>query len=155
MTLVFKLSADSPIETGASDLLGRASFAASCAEAIANWQDDASLVIAIWGDWGSGKSSLKNLIVEKLDDLNEDRRPVIVRFNPWQVVDSDQLLNAFFGEVGKVLSRPIGKENKKSAEVRSAKWKAYSSVLSIAGSIAKSGALLATCLEYRWEIPGS
>jgi predicted KAP-like P-loop ATPase len=84
MTPVFKLSADAPIETGASDLLGRAGFAMSCAEAIANWQDDASLVVAIWGDWGSGKSSLKNLIVEKLRDLEEDRRPTIVQFNPWQ-----------------------------------------------------------------------
>jgi predicted KAP-like P-loop ATPase len=111
---IFRLSADAPINSGASDLLGRAGFAASCAEAITNWQDDASLVIAIWGDWGSGKSSLKNLIVENLGGLDQDRRPAIVEFNPWQVIDSDQLLNAFFAEIGKVLERPIGKEDKES-----------------------------------------
>jgi len=143
MSQVFKLSADAPIETQASDLLGRAGFAASCAEAIANWQDGASLVIAIWGDWGSGKSSLKNLIVENLGGREEYRRPAIVQFNPWQVINADQLLSAFFGEIGKVLERPIGKENMKAAEIRGATWKAYSSALSIGGSIAKSGSLLA------------
>ena len=85
MVPVFKLSADAPISTGTADLLGRTAFAASCAAAIVNWQDDASLVIAIWGDWGSGKSSLKNLIVENLSGLDEDRRPAMVEFNPWQV----------------------------------------------------------------------
>lgn len=143
MTPIFKLSADAPIETGSSDLLGRASFASSCAEAIANWQDEASLVIAIWGDWGSGKSSLKNLIVEALAAMDDDRRPAIVQFNPWQVVNPDQLLSAFFDEIGKVIEQPAGKEDKKAAEARGAKWKAYSSVLNIGGSIVKSSALLA------------
>ena len=146
MPPILKLSADAPITSGASDLLGRTGFAVSCAEAIANWQDDASLVIAIWGDWGSGKSSLKNLIVETLAGLEEDRRPAIVEFNPWQVIDPDQLLNAFCAEVGKVLGRPIGSEDKKEAEVRGAKWKAYSTVLSLGGSIAKSGAFVASLL---------
>jgi type II secretory pathway predicted ATPase ExeA len=146
MALPFKFSADAPINSSTSDLLGRTGFAASCAEAIANWQDDASLVIAIWGDWGAGKSSLKNLIIENLVGLDEDRRPAIVEFNPWQVIDSDQLLSAFFAEIGKVLERPIGKEEKKAAEVRGARWKAYSTVLSLGGSIAKSGAVLASLL---------
>jgi hypothetical protein len=144
MLPAFKLSADAPINSGASDLLGRTGFAASCADAIANWQDDASLVIALWGDWGSGKSSLKNLIVENLAGVDEDRRPAIVEFNPWQVIEPAQLLNAFFAEIGKVLERPIGREDKKAAEIRGAKWKAYSTVLGIGGSIAKSGAFLAS-----------
>jgi hypothetical protein len=146
MPPIFKLSADAPIHSQASDLLGRTGFAASCAEAIANWQDDASLVIAIWGDWGSGKSSLKNLIIENLDGLGDDRRPAIVEFNPWQVIDSDQLLGAFFAEIGRVIERPIGQEDKKEAEIRGAKWRAYSTVLSLGGSIAKSGAFLAALL---------
>jgi len=58
-----------------------------------------------------------------------------VQFNPWQVVNPDQLLSAFFDQIGKVIQRPTGKKDKKAAEARGAKWKAYC-VLDVGGSIA-------------------
>jgi predicted KAP-like P-loop ATPase len=43
-------------------LLGRDEFAQRLANDIRAWTGDDSLVIAIYGDWGSGKTSLKERV---------------------------------------------------------------------------------------------
>ncbi len=53
------LSSDRPITSFAGDLLGRSEFAESLASAIKGWTGNGSLVIALYGPWGSGKSSIK------------------------------------------------------------------------------------------------
>ncbi|MHA6575457.1 P-loop NTPase fold protein [Pseudomonas yamanorum] len=47
-------------------MLGRSAFAANLAAAIVGWKNQESLVIALTGLWGSGKSSIKNLSIEEL-----------------------------------------------------------------------------------------
>jgi len=47
-------SADRPIRSHQEDLLGRAGFAQSLANAIKQWKGKDSLVIALYGPWGSG-----------------------------------------------------------------------------------------------------
>jgi predicted KAP-like P-loop ATPase len=77
-------SLDRPIESATHDLLGRSSFAALLAQKISQWREKESLVIALYGPWGSGKSSIKNLILEKLAE--EKHKPLTpVEFNPWLV----------------------------------------------------------------------
>jgi predicted KAP-like P-loop ATPase len=48
-------SADRPIRSKKDDILGRAKFAARLADDIHSWEGDDSLVIALYGAWGSGK----------------------------------------------------------------------------------------------------
>lgn len=60
------LSSDRPITSFAEDLLGRSDFAESLASAIEGWTDNDSLIIALYGPWGSGKSSMKNMALESL-----------------------------------------------------------------------------------------
>lgn len=50
----FLFSADRPIISCAEDLLGRSDFAKSIAAAIKGWTENDSLVIALYGSWGSG-----------------------------------------------------------------------------------------------------
>ena len=57
---------DRPIESAAEDRLERAGFAQQLANRIAAWQGHESLVIGLYGDWGTGKSSVKNLVIEHL-----------------------------------------------------------------------------------------
>jgi predicted KAP-like P-loop ATPase len=74
-------SPDRPIESAAQDLLARSSFASLLAQKISEWRGRERLVIALYGPWGSGKSSVKNLILEKLAE--EKYKPLDpIEFNP-------------------------------------------------------------------------
>lgn len=131
-------SPDLPITSARHDLLNRSGFAAA-ARAIRGWTQEASLVIGLFGDWGSGKSSLKNMILESLNaDAPEDERITVVEFNPWQINDRDGLMRAFFNDVGAALARPWPGEDQSRAKQRAAKWKTYGSYLSLGAWLTKS-----------------
>jgi predicted KAP-like P-loop ATPase len=57
---------------------------------ILGWREKDSLVVAIYGQWGSGKSSLKNLIVEELKSATNSTN--ILNFNPSSWPASDGIL---------------------------------------------------------------
>src|SRR3972149_9365613 len=61
-----QFSADRPVTSCKEDLLGRSGFAESLASAIKDWTGNDSLVITLYGPWGSGKSSIKNMVLEFL-----------------------------------------------------------------------------------------
>ena len=90
----YPFSADRPINFGSEDLLGRAKFAASLGKAIKSWTGKDSLVIALYGPWGSGKSSLKNLVLESLRSSPSDC-PSILEFNPWHLASQSQITQGF------------------------------------------------------------
>jgi predicted KAP-like P-loop ATPase len=129
-------SADRPINSIREDLLGRGRFAKSLAKAIHNWKGKDSLVIALYGEWGSGKSSLKNMVVDDMQNSGEVI-PEIVEFNPWQWASQRGLLAAFFREVGVALGKIDRTPNGKKSSV---KWQYYGTVLK-AGSIVLEGLL--------------
>jgi predicted KAP-like P-loop ATPase len=99
------LSADRPIETRAEDDLGRLGFSEALANAIYGWSGQDSLVLALYGAWGNGKSSIKNMAVESLSQHSPAVR--CVDFNPWQLANRPNLSEAFFDELGVAL----GKDN--------------------------------------------
>lgn len=76
-------SADRPIQSRKEDLLGRSAFAESLASVVRGWTGNDSLVVAFYGPWGNGKSSIKNMMLESLRGEKESA-PTIVEFNPWQ-----------------------------------------------------------------------
>ncbi len=80
------LSPDSPIVTAKDDKLGRTTFAQALARALAGFSGEDSFVIGIHGKWGTGKSSLLNLIIESIEKNNESaaqaERLYPMRFNP-------------------------------------------------------------------------
>jgi len=57
---------DKPIETEKDDFLGRKRFSQHLGKALLDWKEKESLVIAIYGEWGSGKSSVINLASESI-----------------------------------------------------------------------------------------
>lgn len=126
-------STDRPIRSASEDLLGRAPFAQSLARAIGAWTLRDSLVIGLFGPWGEGKTSVKNITLESL------RKTIpavtVVEFNPWQWGGQDQLASAFFDQIGLALGRTDkGLEGRR----RAAKWRAYAAYLR-AGSLLVSG----------------
>jgi len=94
---------DTPILTADKDALGRKNFAQKLGETIRDWKREESIVIALCGPWGSGKTSVLNMAVKYIEDTTKDlpkeTQPVIVRFNPWNFSEQEQLLRAFFREL--------------------------------------------------------
>lgn len=146
-TARYRFSTDRPISSRTEDLLGRSDFANSIASAVKGWRGNDSLVIALYGPWGMGKSSIKNMFLESLRESKDDC-PLIVEFNPWQWAGQEQLAEAFFREIGLTLEKADESEDGKK---RSARWRTYGSYLTIGASIAKSFTTLLPILG----IPGS
>lgn len=93
------ISPDAPILNSSEDILARTPFAASLAKAISGVAGADSFVIGIHGRWGSGKSSVLNLVAEQLSELNKSRpeqdQSHVLRFNPWNFSDQSQLVFQF------------------------------------------------------------
>ncbi len=98
-------SADRPLDFGNEpDLLGRAPFAHSIARAILGWHGRESLVIALYGGWGEGKSSVMAMVRHHLH-VKGKPIPIQITFNPWEWSGQNQLAKAFFDEIGLQLER--------------------------------------------------
>ncbi len=134
-------TSDQPIHTTREDQLGRKDFSKHMAEAIRGWKGDDSLCLALYGEWGSGKTSVKNMIVDNLRKLRA-KAPLIVEFNPWQWSGQEQLISAFFTEIGAKLGQSdTSKEGKKRASL----FRNYGTALTF-GSVAIKGIRIATSL---------
>ena len=101
---------DAPIASPGFDRLDRMAFVRSFAEAVRSVKGTDSVVLALAGPWGSGKSSLLNLIAGELATTAEGEPPLVVQFNPWWFSGTDQLVAAFLQQLGAAVSRPAVKE---------------------------------------------
>ncbi len=91
---------DEPINSIGQDRLDRKYFAEHLAEVLLSYDGTSSLVVALYGPWGVGKSSLLKLIDLYVQTISkEGAAPVIVRFNPWNFSSINQLIAMFFGEL--------------------------------------------------------
>jgi predicted KAP-like P-loop ATPase len=93
------LTVDKPIERIDEDFLNRKDFAKNIANAIINYsdKDNSSLTIGLYGKWGSGKTSIINMITENIDDI------IIFKYEPWIFSDTQQLISNFFKEFAKAI----------------------------------------------------
>src|SRR5690606_29841578 len=74
-----------------------------------------SLVISLTGGWGSGKSSIKNMVLEHLEETQSCQ---VIEFNPWQWAGQDNLSSAFFAEVSRIVQRKDSSEADKQLAKR-------------------------------------
>lgn len=88
-------SSDKPIKKISEDLLGRAPFSFQLANAINNYNEDSGLVIGIYGGWGTGKTSIINMLENEILNLEEDKT-IFIRFSPWNYSDKDNLIRLYF-----------------------------------------------------------
>jgi predicted KAP-like P-loop ATPase len=113
---------DSPISNPAEDLLGRVVVARDLAIQIRNLDASDGFVLAVHGPWGSGKTSLVNLVKHALEP---DAQAAIVDFNPWMFSGAEQLVEAFFTELSAQLKLKEGRLGSIAGEVE-----AYGELLS-------------------------
>lgn len=91
---------DKPVNSGEEDLLGRRSFAKLLAQSLINLRTSDTFSIGLFGKWGSGKTSVVNMMLHELEtmqsDAKADEQIVVVHFEPWNFATTDQLLSQFF-----------------------------------------------------------
>ena len=96
------------------------------------------MVVSLTGEWGTGKSTIKNFIIHHLHG-----KAYILEFNPWQWSGQDKLLEAFLWQVGALFGQEdVAKRTKRLAS----KWKAYASILKVGGILSASAQKLAAGL---------
>ena len=112
---------DLPIASSKDDLLARASFSRTLADAILSYRNKESVATALYGTWGSGKSSVVNMVLERIEEvgsgMSADTRPITIRFSPWNYSDQNQLVGQFFRSLAVALKRgDPGIDAKKAGE---------------------------------------
>jgi hypothetical protein len=96
---------DEPWSPDDPDLLRRRAFGKRVAEVVGERQDSAGLVIAIYGPWGEGKTSVLRMIRQELATW-PDILPI--EFNPWFFRDEEHLLGMFFATLAERLKIKLG-----------------------------------------------
>ncbi len=112
-----------PIESEEEDFLWRKVFSNDLWKALLNWKEDESLVLGIYGKWGSWKTSIINLAKKYIKSSSKDNKPTIIEFNPWAFSDSNNLGNNFFLELAKQLDmKGFGEKDKEIANKLAYYW---------------------------------
>lgn len=104
------ISPDLPITKSSEDILNRSIFAKSLAKTLTQYSFSSSFTIGLYGAWGSGKTSLINMVLDNVGDIDEN--VIILRFNPWLCADPKQLIIQFFKQMSAAikLKKPTAKK---------------------------------------------
>lgn len=112
---------DRSVTAAKDDRLNRAPFAYRLADTIRDWNRDESIVIGLYGAWGSGKTSVLHFAVERLKETTKARKveeqPIVIWFNPWSFSEQEKLLQAFFQQIYAEINNvdpKVGKDLKQS-----------------------------------------
>ena len=107
---------DAPIEKPEEDIFGFNPFAHAISECIRKIDDPKGSVVAIYGPWGSGKSSVINLVLRHLRDSEDDIN--FINFPAWVYHNEDALIAGFFKEFRIGLSPILSKQKRASDALR-------------------------------------
>lgn len=140
------LNSDLPIKNAKDDKLNRSGFSSDLARVIMNRNNPEGFVIGMYGKWGSGKTSVINMVIDRLRSLssNEEKPPVILEFNPWLCADPKQLVSQFF----KQLSATIFKF-RPDLENICGYMDSYAEVFDLAGELPNVGGLFKILGRWR------
>ncbi|MCG8806494.1 hypothetical protein G1K75_12615 [Tenacibaculum finnmarkense] len=117
-------NSDKPITLKEQDRFNRHKFSNRIAETIIKRENDDGLVIGLYGIWGEGKTSVLNMIEEK---LKENENTLIAKFNPWRFKDEDTLILNFFKNISEVLNKELDTKTEKIGKL----LKKYGAVTSV------------------------
>lgn len=110
---------DTPIKFKKDDQLGRTLFVTRLTETILAIKDIQSLVIGLYGPWGSGKSSILNLLKEKLDQPQKGNNSIqVMQFDPWFFNSEEELIKSFISLILSEVQDVVG-DKKVKRELRS------------------------------------
>lgn len=116
---------DRSVRSRAEDTLGRAAFSDALARQVASVDPAEEVVFGLVGAYGSGKTSLLNMLAEALEEDHEG--VVVLRFTPWVFTGTEHLVGVLFEELGAQLLEQPSEQLKKVGEA----LEAYGGVLGV------------------------
>ncbi|WP_197028857.1 KAP family NTPase [Blastococcus sp. URHD0036] len=144
---------DDPLDSSRGDTLGRRPYAHRAAELIRGTHSfDSSIVFGLSGPWGSGKTSLINMIVEH---LTAQSNWAIARFTPWATSDITGLLEEFYSSLSQSLPKKKGRQVRRALGVAARVAAPAANLIPIAGaSAAEAGRIVADRLTKTppWDL---
>ena len=99
-----KISSDTPIIKKEDDQFSRWNFAERVSEVILKRDNPSCITIGLYGQWGEGKTSVLNFI---LNILEGNENVICIKFNPWRYTDHDGLLLGFFKAITDSLNQKL------------------------------------------------
>ena len=139
--------ADQPIDTREADRLGRSSYSDSIARYIEDLPTDHGFTIAVMGEWGSGKTSVLNMVAEVLAE--EGNGFTVLRFNPWLFGGTPELVARFFSELGAQLGQNNSEDLKEIARTLARFGQSLAPLIPLPGTT--TVAFLLDQLAHGWE----
>jgi hypothetical protein len=103
---VTQMFSDAPIKSSVNDLYSRGAYVAMLSNVIMSKCSEVSATyVGIYGSWGDGKTSVRNLTEEYIRNLYGDGRALFIDFSPWEYPESCDLRMELFEKVASVLSK--------------------------------------------------
>jgi hypothetical protein len=93
---------DVPITDDSEDILGRTKFVDDFYSQIRSFPSEDSFVFGINGPWGSGKTSVLNLLRNR---LRRDKKIILVDFNPWYFQSAETIIRRFYDGVAHAINQ--------------------------------------------------
>ncbi|MDE0531040.1 MAG: P-loop NTPase fold protein [Albidovulum sp.] len=99
---------DRPIVNDKQDVLGYGQLAATLGSTILALPNTSTLAVGIDGVWGSGKSSILQLLCKYLQATSKDASSkgvglIVVPFSPWLISNRTALISEFFEQLDKAI----------------------------------------------------
>ena len=130
---------DRAIEASELDRLGFRDVASRLATALVSSGISGKFVVGLEGQWGSGKSSLLNLLRSELEKLQSEAPHSVVAFEPWLVGNRDALLGALFAALLAAISKVETSRGDTSRETTAAIRRATEAARGFAVALSKLG----------------
>lgn len=134
-SIVQIINLDQPTLT---DGLGRKNFSRHLLELITRIDPTHGAVVGLEGSWGSGKTNVLDDLPRMAADIDTDKRPEFVKFNPWMVSGTGGLVEAMLLQLASDVERTGGDGD------LAVKILTYVEVLSIAKYLAPAADLVFT-----------
>jgi hypothetical protein len=129
---------DEAVRTGSGDTLGRLPYAQRAAELIhTTHSPESSAVFGLTGPWGSGKTSLVNMIVEELENAHSEW--AVARFTPWATSDVSGLLGEFYASLTEALPKKRSKQVRRALALTASVAAPAAKFIPVAGELATEG----------------
>ncbi len=93
---------DEPITHKSEDLLGRRQFVEGLYNQIINYPFQDSFVFGLYGVWGEGKTSVLNLLKNK---LQQNENIILFEFDPWYFSSQEALIKGFYDGLYSALNK--------------------------------------------------
>lgn len=126
---------DTPIKKQEDDLLHRRNFAKRLGKSLLDTNTKDGYCVGLFGPWGSGKSSVVNMVLQEIESLTKDsqEKPIVMYFNPWNFSSSEQLLKQYF----LMLANQFSTRKDKGLKVIGDEIQKYAGMFDVLGDIGK------------------